>query len=209
MKRAFNRVVVRLAASLLLFVAGCGSREAKPDRDFHTSGSREADQRAEQRIARDQQLKGEGSGKDEGRKAAEKKSLYDRLGGEEGIALIVEDFVNRAVADPRVNWERKGVTKGGWFRRNKSVEWSNTPENGTRMKKHITQFLCTVTGGPPLYEGRDMKEVHGSMHISNPEFDAAIGDLKASLDNLKVPINEQKELLAVVESTRPLVVTKR
>ena len=47
------------------------------------------------------------------------------------------------------------------------------------------------------------------MHISNPEFDAVMGDLKASLDKLKVPNVEQKELLAIVESTRPEIVTER
>jgi hypothetical protein len=45
--------------------------------------------------------------------------------------------------------------------------------------------------------------------ISNPEFDAAAGDLKASLDTLKVPNKGQKDLLAIVESTRPQIVTKR
>jgi hemoglobin len=47
------------------------------------------------------------------------------------------------------------------------------------------------------------------MHISNPEFDAAIGDLKATLDKLKIPNLEQKELLAIIESSRPEIVTQR
>jgi hemoglobin len=47
------------------------------------------------------------------------------------------------------------------------------------------------------------------MHISNAEFDAAIGDLKASLDKLRIPNKEQKELLAIVESTRPEIVEVR
>ena len=208
-----NRRVMTVTAVLLgvsaMVAAGCANEEKK-DRDFSTSGSREADQRAEQRIAKDQQLKGEGSGKEDGKKAAENKSLYDRLGGEQGLTLIVEDFVNRAIADPRVNWDRQGVKKGGWFRRNKSVpQWQNTPENGTRLKKHIVQFLANATGGPTVYEGRDMKEAHANMRISNPEFDAAVGDLKTTLDKLGVPTDEQKELLAVVETSRPLVVTKR
>ena len=54
-----------------------------------------------------------------------------------------------------------------------------------------------------------MKAAHADMHISNDEFDAAVGDLKSSLDNLGVPTTEQKELLAIVESTRPQVATKR
>lgn len=189
---------------------GCGNPEKK-DRDFHTSGSREADQRAEQHVAKVQQLRGEGVGDADSKKeAAAKKSLFDRLGGQEGIALIVEDWVNRAIADPLVNWERKGVTKGGWsLKRGESVEWKNTPDAGTKMKKHIAQFLTLKTGGAPTYEGRDMKDVHANMNVSNAEFDAAIGDLKASLDNLKIPTDEQKELLAIVESSRPQVVTKK
>ncbi len=47
------------------------------------------------------------------------------------------------------------------------------------------------------------------MHITNSEFDAAIGDLKASLDKMRIPNREQKELLAIVESTRPQIVTER
>jgi hemoglobin len=54
-----------------------------------------------------------------------------------------------------------------------------------------------------------MKAVHAGMRIGNPEFDAAIGDLKASLDKLRIPDKEQKELLAVIESTRPQIVTER
>ena len=46
------------------------------------------------------------------------------------------------------------------------------------------------------------------MHISNPEFDAAIGDLKASLDKLQIPNKEQKELLAIVESTREAMTSR-
>ena len=201
-----------LAALTFTFVAcvtagGCGNPEQK-DRDFHTSGSREADQRAEQRVAKVQQLRGEGSGNDE--KGKVKRSLFERLGGQEGIALIVEDWVNRAIADPRVNWERKGVKKGGFgFDRGDSVEWPNTPENGTRMKKHIAQFIANSTGGPPVYEGKEMKPAHAPMQITNDEFEAAIGDLKASLDNLGVPTEEQKELLAVIETSRPQIVSKR
>jgi hemoglobin len=54
-----------------------------------------------------------------------------------------------------------------------------------------------------------MKTVHDGMHVANPEFDAAVGDLKASLDKLQVPDTEQKELLAIVESTRAQIVTER
>ena len=54
-----------------------------------------------------------------------------------------------------------------------------------------------------------MRPAHAGLHIGNPEFDAALGDLKASLDKLQVPNKEQKELLAIIESTRPQIVEER
>jgi hemoglobin len=84
-----------------------------------------------------------------------------------------------------------------------------TPQNVALLKKHLADFLALATGGPAKYTGRQIEPVHAHMHVSNPEFDAAIGDLKASLDTLKIPNLEQKELLAIVESTRPEIVTKR
>jgi hemoglobin len=214
---------VLLSAALLL--AGCGGGGEDKDRDFFTSGSREADQRAAQQIAKTEQLRGgdEGSGGSgggadkgdakpaQGEPAAHaRKTLYDRLGGEPGINAIIEDFVPRALADPRVNWQREGVERGGLLGvATISVEWDDTPENVARLKKHLAQFLAVATGGPTTYEGRDMRSAHANLRITNAEFDAAIGDLKATLDKLGIAVDEQKELLSIVESTRPQVVTKR
>jgi hypothetical protein len=35
--------------------------------------------------------------------SAEKPSLYDRLGGVYSIATVVDDFIDRVMADPRLN----------------------------------------------------------------------------------------------------------
>ena len=214
---------------------GCGgTRAQKANANFFTSGSREADQRASQRMAKSEQLSGTGEGAGEkgvkkaevkkpepGRptaagttnkpaQATEKMSLFERLGGQMGISNIVTDFTPRVMDDPRVNWNRDGVTRGGFsFHSGQSVAWKPTPENIARLKEHLIQFLALATGGPAEYKGRQIEAVHARMHISNPEFDAAIGDLKASLDKLKIPNTEQKELLAIVESTRPEIVTKK
>jgi len=126
------------------------------------------------------------------------------------LTAIIEDFTPRVIADPRVNWERNGVSHGGFFtRQSSSANWRPTPENVARLKKHLIQFLSLATGGPAKYDGKDMKGAHANMRISNPEFDAVIGDLKASLDKQQIPNKEQKELLAIVESTRPQIVTQR
>jgi hemoglobin len=210
------------ALALFAVIAGCGPAAKEKSHDFFTSGSHEADQRAEQRMAKSEQLRGSGEGSGEKAsakvtaegakvpKADDLKSLYDRLGGEKSIAQIMDDFVNRAMADPRVNWERKGITVGGFTtQRNKSVQWNASPLNVAQLKKHLVQFLSLSTGGPTFYDGPEMKNAHTNLHITNAEFDAAIGDLKASLDKLQVPNKEQKEVLAIFESTRPQVVEER
>jgi hemoglobin len=225
-----------LLATVLASLAGCGTSQksaAKRD-DFFTSGSRGADQRASQRMARDEQLTGSGEGAGEkgvkkavafkpgtegqdpkgANKAAQvegKLALFDRLGGATGIAAIVDDFTARVLQDPRVNWQRKDVKGSFSFLRKGSaaLPWNATPENVAYLKKHMVQFFILATGGPVHYDGKEMKSAHAGMRIGNPEFDAALGDLKASLDRLQIPNKEQKELLSVIESTRPQIVTER
>ena len=51
-----------------------------------------------------------------------------------------------------------------------------------------------------------MKTAHAGMEITDAEFNALAGDLKASLDTFKVPAQEQKDLLAAVETTRKDIV---
>ena len=108
-------------AGVLAFAAGCGGGKAQTkNTDFFTSGSREADQRASQRMAKEEQLSGTGEGAGEknvkkaqisstetnlfvngtnrAAQAEGKLSLFDRLGGEAGISNIVVDFTPRAIA---------------------------------------------------------------------------------------------------------------
>ncbi len=218
-----NRCVTALllAASLAL-LAGCGGGPKSKNQNFFTSGNREADQRASQRMAKAEELSGsaQGGGGDENAQKAQpeagkpaqaenKRSLFDRLGGERGLTAIVDDFTPRVLQDPRVNWDRKGVKSGGFFHHGPSVTWNPTPNNVAIMKKHMIEFLALATGGPSHYEGKELKSLHSGMDISNPEFDAVIGDIKASLDTLQIADEEQKELLSIVESTRPLIVTQR
>ena len=226
--KGLRAVTMLLLAAGLSALIGCGGGKAaqKKNQDFFTSGSRDADQRASQRMAKDEQLAGSGEGSGEkgvkaakpnaeggtntGAQAEGKLALYDRLGKEAGISNIVADFTPRVLEDPRVNWQRKGVTQGGFsFHHDKSEAWNATPQNVATLQLHLVQFLVLATGGPAHYEGRDMKGVHSNMHIANVEFDAALGDLKASLDKLQVPNREQKELLSIIESTRPEIVTAR
>ena len=225
-------------ATLLLFAAvagivGCSTRKAQTSQaGYFTSGSNEADQRAAQQMAKAEQLSESGQGATEAgvkkakpaapnaqatggetnqaAQATGKLTLFAQLGGEAGISNIVADFLPRVMQDPRVNWDRKGVVQGGFsFHRDRSVTWNPSPQHVALLQEHMIEFLVLATGGPPHYTGMEMRTAHANLHISNPEFDAAIGDLKESLDKFKIPNTQQKDLLAVVETTRPEIVTKR
>jgi hemoglobin len=227
-------ITALFALSVCGFLSGCGSTATKQQQPFFTSGSQEANQRAAQFMTKQEQLAD--TGQDAGEKkvkpakpaepedgtatgptnqpaqAEGKLTLYDRLGAEAGISNIVADFVSRVTHDPRVNWERKGVKGTGLFgtvHNKNTILWQATPQSVAVLETHMVQFLALAGGGPTQYSGREIQSVHAGMDISNPEFDAAIGDLKASLDKLKIPDREQKELLAIIETTRPLIVTVR
>jgi hemoglobin len=127
------------------------------------------------------------------------RTLYERLGGENAIRAVVDDFVARAAADPKVNFTRKGTP----------AEWKPTPENLDRLKKMLVDLIGMSTGGPQTYKGKNLKESHRDMKITQAEFDAAAADLKASLEKFNVPAKERDELLAIVNSTSKDIVEKQ
>jgi hemoglobin len=183
-----------LAATLAAVSAGCG--QGKETR-LPESGNPEADQRAQLRV---------GGGTDDNAQAP-RPTLYDRLGGEKTIAALVDDVTDRVIADPRVNFARVDVTNSWWG--GTYEPWHPTPRNVELFKKHMVEFLTLATGGPAKYTGRDIRDVHKGMRITNTEFDAMIGDITTSMDRLKIPPELKKDLLAVFETTRKEIVEKR
>jgi len=114
-------------------------------------------------------------------------SLYDRLGGKDVIAAVVDDFVARCAADARIN---------GKFAR------TDIP----RLKANLIDQVCAAAGGPCTYTGRDMRTTHDGMAVTAAEFDALVGDLVATLDSFKVGEAEKAELLGVLGPLRADIV---
>ena len=109
-------------------------------------------------------------------------TLYKRLGGREGIALVVGDFVTNMAGDSRVNARFKGM-KG---------------EDVEKLKSNIADQICDATGGPCSYLGRDMKTTHKGMNISEAEWNATVENLGKALDTMKVGATEKNELLSAL-----------
>jgi len=122
-----------------------------------------------------------------------KKSLYERLGGYNAVAAVVDDFVGRLVADKQFEHFFAG----------------HSTDSKKRIRQHIVDQFCAAAGGPCLYTGRTMKDSHTGLGISEAEWDAAAKHLVASLDKFKVPEPEKKELLAFVTSVKADIVEKK
>src|SRR5262249_13974812 len=117
------------------------------------------------------------------------KTLWDRLGGEANVKRVVDDFVATAVPDPAVNFLRDGKYK---------------PDGAAlaALKRHRVQFISLATGGPMEYEGKNMKEVHQGMGISNAEFDAAATHLRRALEKNGARPEDVRDVMAAVGGTR-------
>ena len=116
--------------------------------------------------------------------------LYKRLGGREGIAVVVADFVGIMVADPRVN-ARFTTLK---------------PPEVEKFKSNLADQICDATGGPCSYLGKDMKAAHKGMQITEAEWNATVENLGKALDKNKVGAAEKKELLGALGPMKPDIV---
>jgi len=130
--------------------------------------------------------------------SSDTKTLYDRLGGDPAIKAVVHDFVGRAAGDKDLNFTRVG----------KPNHWDATPDNVAKLELHLVQFIESNTGGPKIYEGRDMATVHAGMGITEAEWGLIVGDLKATLAKFNVLQKEQDDLIAVVATTHDQIVGK-
>jgi hemoglobin len=123
---------------------------------------------------------------------AQEKSLYERVGGYNALAAVVDDFIVRLVTDKQFAKFFSG----------------HSIDSKKRIRQHILDQFCAATGGPCVYTGRDMKTTHEGLGITSAEWDAAAKHLSDSLDKFKVPEKEKGELLAFVTTLKKDVVEK-
>ena len=128
--------------------------------------------------------------------AQSRRSLYERVGGAKALTLVVDDFVARAAANPKVNFLRDG-------------KFAASDAFVTHLKHLLVTFLGQAFGGPEKYTGRDMKTTHRGMRITQGEFDALAADLRATLEKHKVGAAETGEIMTIAASTAPDIVEVR
>lgn len=114
-------------------------------------------------------------------------SLFERLGGEENIRKISNDLVELHLANPLFKARFKD-------------------SNAANLKKSVGDFFIAGSGGPQIYEGKDMLSAHKSMNISDNEYMAAVDDVMQALGQNGIGDQEKSEVLYIFHSLRPEVV---
>ena len=124
-----------------------------------------------------------------------KPSLYDRLGGVYNIATVVDDLIDRVMTDPKLN-------------ANPRVDEAHHRVSAAGFKYLVTEMVCWASGGPQKYSGRSMGDSHRHLMITEQEWLAFLDDFQQTLNKFKVPVAEQQELKAIVESTKESIVVR-
>ncbi|MFT5162602.1 MAG: hemoglobin [Alteromonadaceae bacterium] len=123
----------------------------------------------------------------------EKKSLFDRLGGLEAIAILSSDFLDEMIPDEQLN-------------KNRAISIARKSVAPIYLKYQIISMVCQATGGPCTYTGRDMKSSHAKLRIKEKEWNRMIVILKQAMEKRRIKGKESEELLAIVNSTKKDIV---
>lgn len=114
------------------------------------------------------------------------KSLYERLGGYDGISTFVDDLLPRLAGDSQL----------GRF-------WQNRGDDGiAREKQLLIDYLCSSAGGTMYYTGRDMKTTHKGMKISESDWSTFLNHAGATMKTLQIPQQECGDVVAFVLSLK-------
>ena len=122
--------------------------------------------------------------------AAAPPTLYKRLGGYDALAAVTDDFLGRLATDPQMGRFFKGLST----------------DSQKRIRQHVVDFLCVATGGPCIYNGRDMKTAHTGLNITEDDWNLSVKMLTATLDKFKVPDKEKSDVLGAVAGLKADIV---
>jgi hemoglobin len=118
------------------------------------------------------------------------KTLYDRLGGYDAIAAFAENIIPRFRQDKHLArfWTHRSI------------------DEVARETQTFINYICSTTGGPVFYTGRDMVTAHRGMRINNDDWDALLFHLDATFDHFGIGAQEREEMIAMINSVKSDIV---
>jgi hemoglobin len=108
--------------------------------------------------------------------------------GADAVSRGVALFLQRMLDDPLLGWTFEGVDQD-------------------QLQRHALAFVVAALGGPDLYIGRDLRNVHQKFKLGNRHFDAAVQHLIDSLRDAGISDGVLSELAIRLEPLRGQIVT--
>lgn len=121
-------------------------------------------------------------------------TLFERLGGTQGISMIVDDAVEAHMSNPAVNA--------------RFLPLKEQPERLAIIKQHTIEFFSAGSGGPSNYSGKDMVATHKGMNISPGEYMHVIDDIFVALDKNSINDVTKKDVLAILWSLKSMIISQ-
>jgi hemoglobin len=119
-----------------------------------------------------------------------RKTLYERLGGYDGISAFANNLLPRLQSDGQL----------GRF-------WKNRGDDGIeREKQLLIDYLCSNSGGPVYYTGRDMKISHKGMSINEDDWSIFFEHAGATMQALQMPQQECDDVVSFVTGLKEDIV---
>lgn len=120
-------------------------------------------------------------------RAVDQASLYTAVGGEAGIAALVDELYAHVLANPRL---------AAFFAHTSLDE----------LKLHQRDFLAFASHGPAGYTGRRLDEAHVGRGIADADFDRMVQHFAAAFEAAGVPEDVRAAAIRNLEVHRPEVV---
>ena len=115
-------------------------------------------------------------------------SLYQRLGGANGIARLVDNVIAAHLTNPIVKTRFENI---------KDLD---------HAKEMARQFFSAGSGGPETYTGKDMLTTHKGMNISEQEYLAVMDDIMGAMEKHGLSQDTKKDVLAILYSLKSEII---
>jgi len=110
-------------------------------------------------------------------------SVYEKIGGEAAVNAAVDIFYRKVLSDDRIS------------------DFFDTVDMEAQYVKQKA-FLTMAFGGPNSYTGKDMREAHKHMNLTEEHFNAVAENLVGTLNELSVPQEYIDEIVAIAVSVK-------
>ena len=115
-------------------------------------------------------------------------SIYEAIGGRPSVKAAVDGLYCRQFADPELNrFFPAGISD--------------------KHRAYVITLVGEALGGPERYRGPDLAVAHRHLRISDAHFDKTAAHLDAVLDELGVPRGLTDQIIGIVATLRPHIVT--